>query len=316
MIEVENNKILSDGLTKDVLKRWVKDYDLPIKIFDEPYFSYLVTLYKDYFQTEKKLNILKNTMVNFKDSDKFLTHNNNLTKEIVSTVVAIPEYQEFNIGKMDKFNIQTSYPKNDIYKQNNVDKYYVSIDLVKANFQALKYINPAIVLNCGDYTDFISKFTDYDYVKESKYIRQVIFGNLNPKRQIKVERFLIENIIQYLIKGNIIQADLIAMASSDEVVVEFSKDNALGLAKNYKDIQNSIKESVGVDVDIEIFVLKSIEGSYFVKEFINKEGYQFACVPQIYFPQIFKKYNGLDINDKDLVFKYEHQLVKFLNPIV
>lgn len=53
----------------------------------------------------------------------------------------------------------------------------------------MKYVNPDIVLNAGTYQDFIKKFTDLEYVAESKYTRQIVFGKMNPKRHITVEKY-------------------------------------------------------------------------------------------------------------------------------
>ena len=41
------------------------------------------------------------------------------------------------------------------------------------------------------YEDWVKKFTDLEYIIESKYTRQVVFGKLNPSRQIKVENYMI-----------------------------------------------------------------------------------------------------------------------------
>lgn len=39
------------------------------------------------------------------------------------------------------------------------------------------------------------------------------------------------------------------------------------------------------------------------------------CVPVVYFAQIFKIYNNLEINDYDLSFFYENQVARFLQPL-
>ncbi len=49
------------------------------------------------------------------------------------------------------------------------------------------------------YEDFIGKFTDSDFIKASKYTREVIFGKLNPKRHITAEKFFINKIYQDII---------------------------------------------------------------------------------------------------------------------
>lgn len=302
-------------LSEKILKRWAKDYNLPIKIFEEPYFSYLIDLYDDCFKTKEKLELLENIIKDFDNDDDYLNYNNHVTDSIVQSIKEKDSYKQFISMTMDDYNIVSSYPKNDIYKQQNINKFYISFDLVKANYQSLMFIDKDIVFNTSDYNDFLSIFTEYDYIKESKYIRQVIFGQLNPKRQQKIQRYLIEQIILHLLNYNYFEESMIAMASTDEVVFEITEDLALALSKDFKKFVEAIKNDLNIDVDIEIFKLDYVGEKAYVKEFLNKEGYQFACVPLIYYPQIYKKYNSMPVSDEDLVFKHEHQLVKFLKPI-
>lgn len=302
-------------LGKDVIKRWVKDYNLPIKIYQEPYFSYLVDLYDDYFNTHAKLELLKEAVAKFESEDKFLAHYYEVRDKVIKSMKSKQEFQDFNTGDITKFNITSSYPKNDIYKQTCVDKYFVSIDLVKANYQALKYISPEIVSNTNSYEEFIGLFTNLEYMAKSKYLRQVIFGNINPKRQIKVERYLIEQVIDTLLAGELFTEEDIQMASSDEVVFEISVDDVAKFSDETANLTKFIKDNLNIDVDIEVFKLVSVEGKYYSKEFLNKDGYELKSVPQVYFPQVYKKYNGLELHDNDLVFYHEHQLAKFINPV-
>lgn len=69
----------------------------------------------------------------------------------------------------------------------------------KANFTALRHYNKDIVGGKDTYEDFLGMFTDENYFKESKYIRQVIFGNVNPKRQITYEKFLMDKVLVKLL---------------------------------------------------------------------------------------------------------------------
>lgn len=302
-------------LGKDVLKRWVKDYNLPIKIYQEPYFSYLVDLYDDYYNTKSKLALLKDAVDEFESEDKFLAHYYEVRDNVIQSMKSKEEFQEFNTGDLSKYDISSKYPKNDIYKQTCVDNYYVSIDLVKANYQALKFVNPNIVSNTNSYEEFIGLFTDLEYMAKSKYLRQVVFGNINPKRQIKVERYLIEQVIDTLLIGEIFKADAIEMATSDEVIFRVSKEFANRLKNETQNLTTFIKNTLNIDVDIEVFKLVSVEGKYYSKLFLNKSGYELKAVPQIYFPQVYKKYNNMEIIEHDLMFYHEHQLAKFINPV-
>lgn len=295
------------------MKRWVKDYDLPIKIFEEPYFSYLINLYDDVLCTKDKLNLLIDIISDFNNENEYLSHNNKLTDSIINTIQEQSAYKDFITMNMDKFKILSNYPNNSIYKENNIGKTFLSIDLVKANYQSLKFIDKSLVLNSVNYDDLISKFTDYMYIKQSKYIRQVIFGHLNPKRLQKIQRYLIEQVILYVLSHENMIEDSIVMASNDEVIFEINDFLSDDFSNTFKEITNNIKNSLNIDVDIEIFTLNHLGMNCYVKEFKNKEGYQFAGVSQIYYPQVYKKYHNLPINDLDLTFKHDNQLVKFLN---
>lgn len=299
---------------KHILKRWSNDFGLPIKVFKEPYFSYFLDLYDEVFKSKSKLKVLDDALEKFENEDKFLAYNNTVIDNIVAHISNKEEYKEFINMNMDKYSIGGAYPypKSDIYKKQNTGKFFVSIDLVKANFQTLKYINPSIVDDSESYDEFILNFSDLDYIKDSKYIRQVIFGKLNPKRQLKVARFLIERIIEYIITMGLTECNQVAMASHDEFIFEIEESEVQKFIDLECKLKKGIKGILDLDVDIEIFKLNSIEDKYFIREFLNKEGYAFSCVPAMYFAQVFKRYNNMDIEDKDLVFVHENKLAMFL----
>lgn len=297
---------------KHILKRWSNDFDVPIKVYEEPYFSYFIDLYDDVFNSKSKLLLLDKALENFKTEEDFLAYNNSTTDNIVSHIMDKQEYKDFISMDMDKYAIKSSYPKGDIYKKQNTGKFFVSIDLIKANFQTLTYINSNLVDGCKSYDEFISKFTNLSYIKQSKYIRQVIFGKLNPKRQLKIARFLIEKIIDFLFTKGLISYENISMASYDELVFEINECEIEKFVNIEEALKEEIKSNLNLDVDIEIFKLNSIADKYFIREFKNKKGYSFSCVPSMYFAQVFKKYNNIAINDNDLVFVHENKLAKFL----
>ena len=75
-------------------------------------------------------------------------------------------------------------------------KKYISVDLNKANWLVLKKYDPTFLNELGDsYQDFLQKFDIHPFFYESKQFRQFIFGHLNPKRQVKAQRVIIEDLI-------------------------------------------------------------------------------------------------------------------------
>lgn len=295
-----------------ILKRFIKDYSLPIQVIQEPYFEYFIDLYNPLLDTRKKLDLLKEAVGQFANEEAFLQEYYDIRDKIITTIETTDIYKQYNSMDMSKYNVSNKdYPSTDVFKCPNIGKVFVSIDLKKANFQALKYIDNGLVLNCNTYEELIGKFTDLEYMKSSKYLRQVIFGNMNPKRQVKVERYIIQQILDFLIENKIINLDNIKSVSNDEIV--FEADNFID---SYNDIADQIKKELNFNVDVEIYRLNNIGNlKFFVKEFINKPGYEIMCVPMVYFAQAYKKYNNLEIKDMDLSFYYEHQICRFMNPL-
>lgn len=300
---------------KDVLRRWTNDFNLQIDVLDEPYFSYYIDLYDPYLKTKAKINLLEETLNRFESEGKFLSYYYETRNNIIEYLNENPAYLEFNNMDMNKFNVSSNYPKNEIYKCTNIDKYFVSVDLTKANFQALKYVNPEIVKNADSYKQFIGKFTDLEYMMESKYLRQVIFGNINAKRQIKIERYLIEKAVDWLLENNLTIKENIEMVASDEIVFNITEEASEKFSFESKNIINAIKNDLNLDVDVEIFKLFSIGNKCFAKEFVNnKKIYELKSVSKLYLPQVYKKYTNQPLNEYDLVFRHEGKNAKYLEP--
>ena len=303
--------------THSTLKRFVKDYSLPIQLFREPYFDYFLKLYNKQFSTQEKFDLLSRTIESLDGESNFMEQYHKIKEDILNTMKENKKYIEFNSISLEEFDIPShNFSKNNVFNCKNVGKIFISIDLKKANFQAMKYYSSDLVLNHSSYESFMDNFTDLEYMKQSKYIRQVIFGNLNPKRQIKIQQYLTYNLLKCLIEGDFIKKEDVKMLSPDEIVCEFNIEDYL-LYNNYDiHLQNIIKNEMRLDVDVEIYNLKQIGTfDYYVKEFINKTGYEIMCVPVIYFAQIYKLYNNIDLNDYDLTFFYENQVAMFLKPL-
>ena len=112
------------------------------------------------------------------------------SKEIIEFLKQTRTYEEFNY---DNLLPDLSNTKN--FKYDEGVK-YLSIDLKKANWQSIKKYDPDFLNELGNtYYDFLSKFDVPEVFKHSKQFRQFIFGNINPKKQIKVQRSIIQTVI-------------------------------------------------------------------------------------------------------------------------
>ena len=305
---------------KDLANRFVSDYKLPISITnDEKIFIYQLHLYENSFSSLTKWIELWQLIDKRYDGNyhAFLDEYYQIRERIIQESLNNPAYQEFNNMNMSRFNVpKTNISKNNIYNGENEGKFFLSIDLKKANFQALRYVSPEIVKNAETYEDFIGTFTDLDYVKTSKYIRQVVFGKLNPSRHITVEKFLTNKVLDALRNSEFyapyFEEKNIVSLSNDELIIKI--DN-FEVAEPLKDMSDYIKENTGVDTRTEVFMLKgyqllSVGNDHTCVTFYRKchqdsTQDKLMCVPGPYHTVIWKLFTGRKINEFDRYVNYD-----------
>jgi hypothetical protein len=218
-------------------------------------------------------------------------------------------------------------PDLNIYNQSSIGKTFVSIDLKKANFQALKFINPLIVFNADTYEDMIDMFTPEknEYFRTSKYTRQVIFGKLNPKRTITVEKYIMGRVYEYInesMEKIFSECKLIAY-KSDELIYEVYDSNLDDIDQSLKNFEYLIAYGMKIDVRIEIFKVGRIEcknhngitvDCYIRQNLVTGEEILKSC-SQIFYPQFYKIWKGQPIVMIDLAFTAEGQTAHFDLPL-
>ena len=308
----------------DLLRRFVKDDDLPIPIIGNGnYFNYYINLYEKEYKSltkYKNLEILIDRNFNG-ESTQFLTKYYEIRDNIIKTVENSEAYQKFNIMDMSVFSIKNkkNITTNNIYNENNVGHIFVSFDLKKANFQALKYVDPEIVMNAKTYEDFISNFTNIDFIINSKHIRQIVFGKMNPKRHITVEKYMIDKVYEYITETHHL-TNCVSM-SNDELVFDMGEAKKLdslaihSINITCEMIRQFIQTMLGFEMNLEVFKLNKLQlccdkfkrSSYYYKEYLNtKESKgKLMCVPMNYFAIVYKLFNNLPLQEEDYHFDYE-----------
>ncbi len=92
----------------------------------------------------------------------------------------------------------------------------------KANFSALREYRDDIFGGSDTWEEFISRFTDNKHIINSKYIRQVIMGNLNPKRQTAYEKVLMDKLLTDILHAKIIDKENVAAFLADEIIFDIT----------------------------------------------------------------------------------------------
>lgn len=303
-------------LTNRLKRRFIKDCGLPIALTDEPYFSYFIDLYDKGFSTKKKLATFKKIVDRFETEGEVLDYLQSITDGIFNSVKEKPSYQEFLKADINDFVVKSKYPSSSIFKECHIGKKLISIDLSKANFQAMNFFDKRI-LDANSYEEFIRKYTNEEYIINSKYIRQVIFGNLNSKRLGTIEKYMIYQIVEKLEPLGY----KILLVTDDEIVLEGDEDI-------YNNIVNIVNE-MPIKVAIELFILKTLRNEngqpfksdkFYVKEFISYTDkknldFEIKATDSTFYAQFFKLLTNQEINENDLVFVNNEFVAKYKEPI-
>lgn len=314
--------------SKEIRKRFCKDCGIPINIFVFPYFESRLSLYDGVYGSRCSWNrFIENCReIGYTDDQDFFNKYDELKNSAIEFIKSTSAYERFNNSDCYKeWNIPDAlrkYPSKDIYKSTNDKRYFISIDMVKANFTALSLFDPSMFDFSHCYEDFIRRFTSDEHFINSKYIRQVIFGNCNPGRQVSYEKFLMSGILAKIIDS---KPDdyTIEYFSNDEIVIGISD---LKSAATYVAVLTEICMDLRIDTRIEVFRLRKlsvgIEG--YIKEkisILNCDNIQITGdidikgVSSIYMPFVLRFINGEVIRECDRVFMYEGMLAKLIDNI-
>lgn len=314
------------AITHKLRKRFVKDFKLPITVLQDPYFPYYIGLYQDLFGSQTKYEQFKDLVGRLDGEGGFFGAASDVVQQAINDVKSRDAYQEeFLKADMNQFKVDEPLPKGNIYKMDKAKNHYVSIDMRKANFTALSFFNPEITACSLSYEDFLRQFTDEEYFLISKQIRQVIFGNLNPKRQQTIQRWIMGQIAKPFRKEGI----EILCGTSDEIILAVPDDSIPdGFAALVSDIilEDAVPKIAGPmdcndslfasDFRVESFWLDCIGGQeYFIKQKSGTGEIEFKGVPAHYFAEVYKFYLGEEPNMMDRLSFYDGRIVEYKTPL-
>lgn len=310
--------------SKRLMQRFTKDYNLPINVFNEEMFEYYKNLY-DFFPKDTWDNLCKTIEEKYDGNvELWLDYCAGVRDAAILGVMNTDEYKTFNASDMSVWDINPEVPKvgeHGVYNEENRGCNFLSIDLRKANFQALKY---AGVIKDETYDDFIKRFGGDDYIIGSKYLRQVIFGKMNPSRTIKVEKYIMGKI--YMLIHEYIESlgyRFYSLNSDELIFKQEDVDHPNVFQSDVDYVVDIVKEEIGVDVRVESFVLgrfdiynvngNKVDAYSKLNALTGEETLKKASTT--FSPQIYKIWKNLPIEKRDLIFFFEDQLATFNEPL-
>ena len=302
-------------LSNSIKVRFLKDFKIPIQVVQEPFFSYAIETLDPVLNTQGKLDLLIDIVSNLGNEELFFAESNHVKKTIIDTVQATPSYRQLQQDKLEKYDISkdNQVKQADIYHMGNVNKTFISLDLKHANFNVMKMYDTSLVMGFDSYESLVGSISQFEYFKQSKYLRQVIFGNMLPKKQQKLQKWVMSQLIHMLHTDIGIAMEDFVSASADEVLFVIDPENADKFVEmiNRKLSGNETTKEFASWVRVESFKLESIGNkTFFVKRFMDNS-VDFKGIPSFLFMQVFKKYIEENEEELDRVFYHEGFMATF-----
>jgi hypothetical protein len=277
-------------------KDFIKLFDLNIPNID--HFDY----YLSQLSKTDKFSDIYYLMELFEKADQIIDdfYDFKITKanEIVNFIKSSNTYTELTLDKN-----QFDYPVSKSIHYDE-DKIYLSVDLKSANWISLKKFDQQNEL--GDsYEGFLNKFNMPKVFSKSKYLRQFIFGNVNPKKQQKIQR----NIIQSEIVRRFDTQFQIEGVKNDEVIFSintFEESNDIIRNIDNNRFHSKIFKINRVE-DFRIFNYYNENGEFIKKDIVGCSGHQFYW-------KLKEHITGEKIDIRDLFFKSEGKIAIWNHP--
>lgn len=302
-------------------KRFCKDTGLPINVMSAPYFRQRLELFDAMNAYENYFDMTQH----YTNEDKsYLDYYDSVWDSVVKYIRSSDVFELFNTMDMNTYANAThkNIPSGDVYKQPNVSKTYISIDMVKANFTCLVHFerktpfSKQIETDGYNYDSFMRRFTDNDFIIKSKNIRQIIFGKCNTSRYSTYQKYMMSTVIDALIEIGVKLEDICSFRN-DEIIIRMPTDG--GLVNKIVNVANNTDFPLRTDIftleqivdnaDPDTFPEGRIVG--YIKRFDN-ETFETKCVSAVDAAPVARFLKNETILDDDLVFPNEKRLAKFI----
>jgi hypothetical protein len=322
-IETFSNKQVE--ISDKLKQRFCKDNNIAIQVYEEPIFTNRLELL-GYSDKWNQFIDMFNTKFDG-DEQSYFQHYNSLKDSIIDFIKQSPAYTQLLADDMTKYTVNSNVSQGDIFKHPYIGKRFISIDIKKANFTALAHygiqnklsFNPASQ-DKYDYNAFMHMFTSIDYFVESKYIRQVVFGNCCAKRQVAYEKYITAGIYKEITEdiekktGSSNTKDALLTFCNDELVFDADKlaVGEIAIIKNYV-------EKTEISLRMEYFKLGKAENTDTYIKYIlgttekNRESdYELKCNNPVETILVTKVLKGLQIIPEDLIFTSQYGTAQLL----
>ena len=297
-INKSNNESINEQneefiLNIDIVEMFIKYSRVPLPTNNPKYVSYYLKLFEKYCKVK-----YWEIFINDVKTHNFLNVKNEINKVKRNIIDYIRNNEEYKMFNSNLPNLRSSILQNTkIYSANNINKTLLSIDVISANYTFLVQKCPSFD---DKWDDFIRKFTTYESLIQSKYLREVIFGELENKTIMKGAINLIYEVNEMVQNNDCFNDFKKITCSTDELIYEIPENYDL------TEFENKMKT---IDADKKIYRIEKFKlfqfrpYNFFVKEIINEDGTitpNLKGVPKAYSAQCIKRYQNECITELDL----------------
>lgn len=312
--------------------RFVHDTDAPIPVLEAPWFEYFLDKYEEQFGTRTTWDKLWYEIREKADSDlvKWLDMYYQSRDALVRKLHDSPAYERLNTCDMSRYDMAWFDTKGvkSVYSDSQ-PRVLLSVDLKQGNFNALKHEFPDLFDNARTWEEVVAGVTDSGHMARSKYMRQVVFGQLNPKRTIKIEEWLSGKAGFWLTLAEPALKERLLMWRTDEAVFDLTDDPEL-TKKVAGNLENLRKDLQGLDYPTRLELLRVSPVTYetpngeeftcHLKERLGPDmlttKYELKSCPLYYHAQVWSLMFGDGVvKQEDLYTTLHGQTVRFEKPI-
>lgn len=299
--------IVSDGMKS----RFCKDTKTPIRVFDDDVFMERLHLLDPFYGCLFKWGVFLDSYKRYESEDDYFRCYSRVKDEAIEDIKSSDAFLRFNTMCIQDIASSTdthNIPQRNVFNTTNIGKTFISIDMVKANFYALREFDKGIFYGEDSWEDFLGRYTKDTHMLNSKYIRQVIMGNCNPKRQVTYEKYLMSLCLSRLLASGL-DIDSVVSFSSDEIIVQ-------GTEKEEQLIVDSLKD-VSIPLRIELYTLDYCGVDVYLRVNKNTSIMDIKCANPVTIPFVARYLRGESVKESDCIFMYEGRKAKLLDiPVI
>jgi hypothetical protein len=296
----------------------VRDFALPIPTVLSPYFEFFLEWYQGLLHTRDLAAEMMADIRAFGGEDGHGAHLRAVKKEIVAAIRGTEAFKRFDGAPLLEYSTAgfatASVPQGrDTWQAPEAGHYFLSLDLSSANFFAMRYHDPALLLDCPSYDALVERFSTSVWVRKSKLLRQIIFSELNQPGWDRIITHTIHSLADLLHREFPLPLDRFHGVNRDEILLRTTAPEWItDVARCVEVVDRYASPRARGAIKLEAYRVRQLSPQpYFVKEILHTHRFGsgsatpsvapngtvrsvvFKCVPNAHFAQVFDHYATL-----------------------